>query len=95
MDHKSLFDDERSQNMNGGGPLYLLFIGRGSLAPLEVETHTNLMLNYNSYSECTARTSLTGPIWVKSSRSHNSLIRTPNRMLYIWISIVSTRAMQW
>ena len=32
---------------------------------------------------------------VKSYRSHNSLIRTPNWAFYICISIISTRATQW
>ena len=40
-------------------------------------------------------TGLTSPFGVQSSRSHNSLIRTPNRTFYICILIVSTRATQW
>ena len=81
-------------------PWPFIFIGRKGLATLWVETLTNLVLKYDSNSDYTTQNwsdrscELVCPR-CRNSRSHISLIWSPNRMFHICILIVSTRSMQW
>ena len=94
---------DRFDWINLNPPWPFIFIGRGGRTPLGVEFYTNPASKYNfkfglcslDRSDWSTRPVLPVRPCVKSSRSHNSLIRTPNWTFYICISIVSTRATQW
>jgi hypothetical protein len=81
--------------------LYIYRVGRScpgwSWSPNKSRTKIQLQLGLQSPDPVKppGPHGLTARVTWRSSRSHICLIRTPNSTFYIWISIYSTRPIQW